>query len=302
METRDYSPELLCAVTALYNEATEFVPNCWPVGEGEFAGAVAGVLGGKSDGGPEGVEEQQLVVAVDGGEVLGFVHFGRYRGDEDDEVGAICFICYRRGRRDVGQALVRGAERWFTAKGFAAVVAFQQRHRYRFYGFAHTYLSDRLDHVGALLQFNGYEKSGGEVFLNGMGYAAAGLPELELEFDEAWEWPRKRGTRPGCHLKATQGDKLLGECVVYCAGDFSTNVEAQDYGFVNWLGVTEGYQGGGLGKWLLLRTRNEMLERGYRHTAISTAVSNHRAFLFYSNYGYRVVDWTYGLSKSLLED
>ena len=115
------------------------------------------------------------------------------------------------------------------------------------------------------MQFNGYEKSGGEVFLNGMGYAAAGLPELELEFDEAWEWPRKRGTRPGCHLKAMQGDKLLG-------------------------------------KWLLLRTRNEMLERGYRHTAISTAVSNHRAFLFYSNYGYRVVDWTYGLSKSLLED
>ena len=65
------------------------------------------------------------------------------------------------------------------------------------------------------------------------------------------------------------------------------------------------YRRRGLGKLLLLRGRNEILAAGYRHTAIShtaisTALHNNRAFLFYSNHGYRLVDWTYQLSKPLV--
>ena len=122
------------------------------------------------------------------------------------------------------------------------------------------------------------------------------LPDLDLEFDLT---AQQRGRRSGCHAKAMRGEQLLGECVVDCGGNFSANPAAQDYGFVNWLGVGEPYQGSGLGRWLLLNTRNQLLQAGYRHTAISTAVDNYRAFLFYSNYGYRVVDWTYQLSKGL---
>ena len=59
------------------------------------------------------------------------------------------------------------------------------------------------------------------------------------------------------------------------------------------------YRHRGLGKPLLFRGRNEILSAGYRHTAISTALHNNRAFLFYSNHGYRLVDWTYQLSKTL---
>jgi ribosomal protein S18 acetylase RimI-like enzyme len=40
-------------------------------------------------------------------------------------------------------------------------------------------------------------------------------------------------------------------------------------------------------------------ERGYRHGAISTAHDNDRAFLFYSNHGFCVADWTYEFSKKL---
>ena len=43
----------------------------------------------------------------------------------------------------------------------------------------------------------------------------------------------------------------------------------------------------------------EMRGVGYRHSAISTAADNHRAFLFYSNVGYHVSDWTFGLEKVL---
>ncbi len=35
-------------------------------------------------------------------------------------------------------------------------------------------------------------------------------------------------------------------------------------------------------------------EMGYRHAAISTAIENHRAFVFYSNVGFHVTDMTYG--------
>lgn len=34
-------------------------------------------------------------------------------------------------------------------------------------------------------------------------------------------------------------------------------------------------------------------------TAISTNRNNSRAFLLYSNHGYHVVDWTYGLARKL---
>ena len=300
MENIPYAADCLREVTALYNEATEFVPNCWGVGEGEFALAVAGAVGEESDGGPEQVEDEKISIVAEGEKVLGFVHYGGHRkGGENDPIGAICFLYYRRGRRDAGQALVDEAEGWFAERGFSRAVAFRQRHRYRFYGFANTYLSDRLDHVSALLQFNGYAKSGGEVFLNGMDYGETKLPAVELDFDVGLEWPQKRGQRPGCHVKAMQGEKLLGECVVDSGGDFSSSRQAQDYGFVNWLGVDEAYRGSGLGKWLLFHARNQMLGQGYGHTAISTAVDNYRAFLFYSNHGYRVVDWTYELSKSL---
>jgi len=38
---------------------------------------------------------------------------------------------------------------------------------------------------------------------------------------------------------------------------------------------------------------------GFRHAAISTALHNHRAFLFYSNFGYHVADWTYDSRRDL---
>ena len=136
------------------------------------------------------------------------------------------------------------------------------------------------------------------MYLQATAHLPATANEALLDDDGNHEFPQVAGAFCASNVAGVLNSNAVCQDED-CQG---TNAEAQDYGFVNWLGVTEGYQGGGLGKWLLLRTRNEMLERGYRHTAISTAVSNHRAFLFYSNYGYRVVDWTYGLSKSLLED
>ena len=300
MEILDYKAEMLGEVAGLFNHGVANVPNCWPVDDADFAGAIAAVCGGECDGGPS-VDDQALTVAALNGRVVGFAHTGIDRGDSDEAPrGAICFLYYERGCRGAGQALLDAAEARFAARSLSEVCAFNQGYRYRFYCFPHAYLSDRLDHVSALLQLNGYRLAGGEVFLNGLDYEAGELPQVDLDFDLTITRPRRRGRRPGCHLKAHRDGETLGECEITCGGDYSRHPDAQDYGFVDWLGVERPYQHRGLGKLLLFRGRNEMLAAGYRHTAISTALHNNRAFLFYSNHGYRLVDWTYQLSKPLV--
>ena len=99
----------------------------------------------------------------------------------------------------------------------------------------------RSETIQALLRVHGYEKSGGEVFL---------------------DW--------------------------------------FDMAFCDLLDVTVDFQGKSLGLHLLLRGLLEARDRGCQHSAISTAYDNDRAFLFYSNHGYRVVDWTYEFTKTLV--
>ena len=300
MEILDYRAEMLGEVAGLFNNGVANVPNCWPVDEADFSGAIAAVCGGECDGGPS-VDDQALSVAALNGRVVGFAHTGIDRGDSDEAPrGAICFLYYERGCRGAGQALLDAVEARFAARSLSEVCAFNQSYRYRFYCFPHAYLSDRLDHVSALLQFNGYRPTRGEVFLNGLDYEAAELPQVDLDFDLTVTRPRRRGRRAGCHLKAHRDGETIGECEITCGGDYSRHPDAQDYGFVDWLGVEKPYRRRGLGKLLLLRGRNEILAAGYRHTAISTALHNNRAFLFYSNHGYRLVDWTYQLSKPLV--
>ncbi len=299
MEMLDYKAEMLGDVAGLFTRGVANVPNCWPVDDADFAGGIAAVSGGECDGGPP-VEDQALSVATVRGEVVGFAHFGIDRRDPDEPPrGAICFLYYERGCRSAGQGLLAATESTFAARSLTEVCAFDSSYRYRFYCFPHAYLSDHLDHVSALLQFNGYRLTGGEVFLNGLDYETAELPHADLDFDLAVTWPRERGRRPGCHVLAHRDGETIGECKITCGGDYSRHPDAQDFGFVDWLGVEKPYQHRGLGKLLLFHARNEMLAVGYRHTAISTARHNNRAFLFYSNHGYRVVDWTYQLSKSL---
>ena len=76
--------------------------------------------------------------------------------------------------------------------------------------------------------------------------------------------------------------------------------EAQDQFFVVWLGVVETQQGRGWGRYLLLRMLWEMLQGGYRHAFISTDHRNHRALVFYTNMGFRVVDTSYEYVKTIV--
>ena len=52
-------------------------------------------------------------------------------------------------------------------------------------------------------------------------------------------------------------------------------------------------------KVLLARSLLEMHARGYTHASISTAYTNHRGQLFYTNFGFSPTDWTHQFERDL---
>ena len=88
-------------------------------------------------------------------------------------------------------------------------------------------------------------------------------------------------------------------CQCVSCGEFGDAPEAQDWCFTKWLGISEDVQGRGLGRHLLQRALLELRGAGYQHAAISTGCDNPRAALFYTNLGYRVIDWTYAYGRRI---
>ena len=122
----------------------------------------------------------------------------------------------------------------------------------------------------------------------------AGVPvEVELA------WKEEPGRRPALDVRALRDGELVANCDCGSMAAHAPVPEAQPWLCVHWLGVTERLQGKGLGRFLLQTALRELHGAGYRHAAISTDWRNHRAFLFYTNMGFRVNDWTYGLGRDL---
>ncbi len=302
MEIVQYTADLQTPVTQFYNRVTANVPYCYPVKEEEFAVALRGVTTGKSDKDAGGIDAEAAFAATVNGAVQAFIHvgIGQTGKNREEDVGVIRFFGYERGMRHVGQALLEKAEDYLKTYDIFRILAFSQDYRYRFYHFGHSYLSDALDQVQALLGFNGYRRCAGEVFLNWEDYTVTPIP-ASLSVELSVEWEDGRGERPNCTVRAYQGDEQVGICESVCGGEFSSHPDAQDWLHTVWLGIEDDFQGQGLGRYLLQYELQEMKKIGYRHAAISTAWDNHRAFLFYSNCGYRTVDWTYGFVKDLSE-
>ena len=303
MEIIQFTPDMQAPVTQFYNRLTAGVPHCYPVKEQEFATAIRGVMTGKADKKEGGLDSETAFVTMVNGAVQAFIHvgIGQVGDNREEDIGVIRFLGYERGARQVGQAVLEKAETYLKTYNISRIYAFSQDCRYRFYHFEHAYLSDALDQVQALLGFNGYRRSAGEVFLDWENYAVAPTPS-NLSVELSMDWEDGRGERPNCTVKAYQGDEQVGICESVCGGEFSSHPDAQDWLHTVWLGIEGEFQGQGLGRYLLQYELQEMHKVGYRHAAISTNWENYRAFLFYSNCGYQVVDWTYGYEKILSEE
>ena len=299
MEILSYEPSLLDDVTAVYNEMVTGTPYCYPVTPEQFATVVP------TDGNPVHGQfrSEHLLVARDGSDVLGFIQYGIWQAEwveeGDPPLGAIRFLCQRPGHRPAGQALHDAAENWLREQGAATVKTFHQDTRFPFQHLSCSYLSDRLGHIIALLGANGHERSNGEVYLEWDNFPAIdpGPPPPGLDFEV--EWGSKEDARPELTLLLSKDGQNAGVCNVVTCGDPWQPPEAATWSMTRWLGVDEPFQKQGWARYLLARARFEIHGKGCRRAIISTNWQNWRAMQFYSNYGYRVTDWTYGFTKEL---
>ena len=301
MEIFQYTPDLQTPLTEFYNRLTADVPHCYPVTEEEFAIALRGVTTGKADKNDDGLrlDSQTAFVAITDGAVQAFIHVGLSQ-IRDEDIGVIKFFGYERGARPAGQAVLEKAEVYLKTFNVTQIFAFRSGHRYRFYHLEYASLSDALDHIQALLGFNGYHRSNGWIFLDWENYDIPPVsPPIPITFSV--DWKQGRGERPDCGIKAYQDDELIGECFSVSGGETSNHADAQDWLHTVWIEIEGPFQGQGLGRSVLHYALQEMKKIGYRHATISTGWDDYRALLFYSNCGYRVADWTYTYKKVLSE-
>ena len=200
----------------------------------------------------------------------------------------------------MGHGALEKAETYLKMFNVTRISAFRSQGRYRFYHFEYAFLSDALDQVQGLLGFNGYHRSNGWVFLDWENYDVTPI-SAPIPVTLSVEWKDERGQRPDSVVKAYSGDEEIGLCTSVSGGEYSSHPNAQDWFHTVYLEIEDEFQGQGLGRYLLQYALQEMKKIGYRHATISTGWDDYRALLFYSNCGYRVVDWTYTYEKVLSE-
>ncbi len=275
-------------LAALYNMAISNVPHCYPVSQEDFESLFEGRAG-------RGLDDGCFLMAREGPSPLGFADFGVAHTQEAD-VGIVRFLWYLTGHRLAGQRLLEEVESRLTGHGVAKIVAFPQEYRYPFYHLPHAYLSSYLGNVHGLLGINGYRRSRGEIYMDmeTISLRRAERPgvEVEVEFNIS-----QSGPLPRIQAFAIHEGREIGSCKNLCCGELHRDERAQSWLFTHSLNVEPSFQGLGVGRYLLARTLQKAKSLGYRHASISTDWNNYRALLFYTNMGYRVVDWTFELAK-----
>lgn len=301
MDILDYEPGFAEAVCDLYNRTTEPVVHCYPIDTGRMEDALRPTIDMQNKG-PRNMRAQRAFVAVDGKTVIGFAHAGILVDEEErTEGGAVRFLTYELGMRSGGVLLLDRVEAWLRNSGAVSAVAFHQNYRLSFYHYGPAYLSDRIGHVQALLASRGYEKCGGEVFLDDENFGPRDPEPIDLAVEVTSEEKPGHGKLPGLKNLAWINGKEIGTCSVVSSVEDQRTRAVEDRVFVEWLSVDESWQGKGIGRYLLQRTLNDAYARGYRRAGISTAWDNHLAFVFYSNFGFSVSDWTYAWGKGTIE-
>mgnify|MGYP000353808520 CR=1 FL=1 len=283
----------------IYNEQLKDTPYFYHVLPDEFQDGIYNRIN-QEDG--ANLESEKLIIGEEGSKILGFaqVSIGEVKQfGQSKEGGFIHFLTYKSGHRLIGQAILDECEKYLCGLGVSQIWAFLHASNYRFYHLGFGYLSDKMAHVYGLFCMNKYEKDIGEVFLS---YPEYEITEPILPNEQIKIVVTKKdgsGTLPNLHVQALLDDYEIGECYTISLGEFYRAKEAQTSFFTKWLGVEEKDQGKGLGRYLLQRTLWEMRNLGYKNAIISTNITNYRAQLFYTNFGYKLVDTAYGLAKRL---
>ena len=237
------------------------------------------------------------------GRLVGFAHVAHDPVGENQEgpVGAMRFLGYEQGHRAAGQALLEAAETHLRDKGVTEIVAFHQDFRWPCFHLDHSYCTGSLTHIEGLLGMNGYSRCAGEVYLDWPDLEPPEPPSSDHELRMEPETLSHDARLPNFVLRAFAGDEQVGECWNASCGAGAPGSPAEDWALTTWLQIEEAHQGKRLGAHLLAHALRHMRDIGYRNAVISTSLTNFRAQLFYSNFGYRTSDWTYAWAKKLRE-
>ena len=275
----------------LYNELVSHLPNYRVAELAEFGEA----LECSSRYGE--LANARLVVGEVDGQLVGFAHVatGSFEDihEREQSGGVIHFLGYRPGHRVVGQGLLAAAEDHARQYGMSEMWAFQADMGYGFNHLGFGNATDRMGHVGALFQANGYGVNEEFVWLRWDDYSIA---EPEPPGDEYEVVLSEAGAR-GLTLDLRLNGEESGGCWAFPK-------DAYD-GTGKWL-YTKGLavyddegKGRGWGRYLLLRMLWEGQRLGYRRSLVQTLRDNHTAQLLYTNVGYQVCDIARGYWKEL---
>ncbi len=297
MEIVAFQPNMAGAVARCYSETVAAAPYCEPVDGSWFCDLKRLAR--------QPLIEEQLLVAHDGDNVPGFVHVGVAAPAAEEwhirgEPGVIRFLSHRPGERAAGVGLLEAAEDWLRERDRAWIVAGDSRLLYPFYYVPFAHLSEKITHLPPLFGMAGYVQYESEVLFEWRDFEAPEVAKPEFDCEAAPEWREQVDTfGPGVACYAKRAEKTVGECMIARLGSEQWRPELADWCFCTSVYVDEPHQGKGLGKWLLSLSLREMRVHGLRHAMVSTDWNNHRAYLFYANFGFRFLDRTFSFRKEL---
>ena len=234
-------------------------------------------------------EDLHTRVAMDGGQVVGFVQYGQpsfaweERGErcQNPQIGVVRQLYFCEGRDEVGEALLVEAD--------AQLARFNQTHAfYHALGMSctahHGKLHHSQRHVHRLLRSWGFQIEHENV------YCVLDLvPPSPVE--DSPLWIRTDAETDGERFEIRLGAERVGGARVRYV-DKLTDGCAHDTAYLSWVGVDEAYRGRGIGaeflKWLI----GFLVAKGYCTLHVDTARENAVARRLYGKLGFQEVGWT----------
>ena len=293
------------ALADCYNAAHSQVPHCRPVSPE----AIHRALTEPVEAPPAPPYPQRLAhprmpltagqcwLAASGGRIIGWCHVAIETAEGSQRSGAARSFWYARGERRAGQTLLEQAARWLRAQGLAAMQLGHYRQRYAYHSVEHACLSQRQDHVHALLGLCGWQRHEQSLVLDWLDMTPCPSvhPPVSVSIDTLSV--TESSGDPALYMRLYEGDEQVGLCVCVPA-----HQARSEWVYVPWIAVAERLRGRGLGRWLMLRALDSARAAGYRHACLCCDPNNARAWLAYANLGFRLVDWTASWTLERLGD
>lgn len=288
-----YRRSHLEGMLAVYHQETAFEPHIARLSHETFIELVEA----KRHFDPQG-----LLVAVEKGQVVGWVHACVAPGSEphhdpQQRVPQIRMLIFSRDRLPVGAALVAEATRWLRRASAGPLLALHAQHGYPFYrGLwlgAEPMGPATMPHVQLALEVAGYQNTQESVFMTATinppltpPLSAAPVELVESAAELRHEGMRESwiGFRP-MRTRALVGGEEVGSVGWVVIPHLRDTLGAPAVNIWS-LGVAQGHRRRGIATWLLAHTLARGYEQGARFASVGTQLWNAPAHATYAKLGF----------------